>query len=229
MKSLFITGTDTEIGKTFVTCGMLTALRRQEIHAAPMKPIAAGTTMQQGQRLNEDVHQLIAAYAEPIDATLVNPFCFDAAIAPHIAAVLEKRSVDLDTIDAAFAVLKAAHDCVLVEGAGGFLVPLSDTQSMATLPTRLGLDVVLVVGMRLGCLNHALLTAEAIHSRGLTLAGWVANTVDAQMRVFDENVGTLRTHLNAPCLGVIPRIDERDTIQAAARCADHLQIDALAK
>lgn len=227
MNSFFITGTDTEIGKTFVLGALLLALRNRGVNIAPMKPIAAGTVRQNGVVLNEDVHTLLEIYGRPINVSLVNPFCFDAPIAPHIAAAREHRAIDPVTIVSAFQQLCASHDGVLVEGAGGFLVPLSSTTSMSVLPTMLGLDVILVVGLRLGCINHALLTAEAIAARGLRLAGWVANTVDPDMACVDENVATLTAMIAAPCLGVLPRISQNGVLAQAALSATHLQIDAL--
>ena len=226
MKHFFITGTDTEVGKTFVACALMAALCARGIRVAPLKPVAAGTIVQNGSARNEDVHALLAVYGAPIDAALVNPYCFADPIAPHIAALREQRTIDLTVIDRAFHKLAAAHDCVLVEGAGGFLVPLSMTESMSVLPTRLGLDVILVVGMRLGCLNHALLTVEAIHARGLRLAGWVANTIDPDMACFADNVETLQRMINAPCLGVVPRM-AADVRAAAQQTSTHMQIDAL--
>jgi dethiobiotin synthetase len=231
-KSFFITGTDTEIGKTFITCGLIEAFRQANIRAAPMKPIAAGTLVQNGVMLNEDVHQLLNAYAAPINIAKVNPYCFDEAIAPHLAARHEGRAVDMAVIIDAHADLSASHDVVLVEGAGGFLVPLSDSVSMSVLPQQLRCEVILVVGMRLGCLNHALLTAEAIQSRGLKLAGWVANTVDAHMSCLDENVETLTQLLPAPCLGIVPRLRVApDTMMAetAKKIAAYLRIESLLK
>ncbi len=227
MNSFFITGTDTEIGKTFVLCALLLALRNRGVNIAPMKPVAAGTVRQRGVVLNEDVHTLLEIYGRPIEASLVNPFCFDAPIAPHIAAAREHRAIDPAVIESAFQQLRASHDGVLVEGAGGFLVPLSSTTSMSVLPTMLGLDVILVVGLRLGCINHALLTAEAITARGLRLAGWVANTVDPHMACFNENIATLTTMIAAPCLGVVPRIEIGDAPSRASRAASHLQIATL--
>lgn len=227
MKSYFVTGTDTEVGKTFVMCGLLVALRRHGIDAAPMKPISAGLIEQDGVALNEDVHQLLAAYSRPIDHKLVNPFAFQHPIAPHLAAAAEGRAISLDAIDDAFKQLADAHPCVLVEGAGGFLVPLSAEESMAVLPQRLGLDVILVVGMRLGCLNHALLTVEAIRARGLVLAGWVANRIDPDMRAADENIAALKSMLDAPLLGVVPRITEADGLRAAQAVAAYLQVEPL--
>ncbi len=234
MKSFFITGTDTGIGKTFVACALMVALRARGINVAPMKPVAAGTVFQDGIERNEDVHTLLALYGRQIDASLVNPYCFAPPIAPHIAAAREDRAVDLAVIESAFRQLCASHDCVIVEGAGGFLVPLSATESMSVLPERLGLEVILVVGMRLGCLNHALLTVEAILARGLRLAGWAANTLDPDMACFAENVATLKETVAAPFLGILPRlprpaqqIANNDVIGAAHSVAVHLQIEPL--
>jgi dethiobiotin synthetase len=227
VKHFFITGTDTEIGKTFVTCGLLLALRGKGIHAAPMKPIAAGAVMRGAALANEDVHDLVTVYGGPIEVSMVNPYCFQEPIAPHIAAMHDGVAVDMRVIESAFTQLAASHDTVLVEGAGGFLVPLSNTESMSALPQRLGLEVLLVVGMRLGCLNHALLTAEAIRARGLRLAGWVANTVDASMSCFDENVESLTQRLGAACLGVVPRIAEQNLVARATATASHLNIEPL--
>ncbi|MFN5190847.1 MAG: dethiobiotin synthase [Burkholderiales bacterium] len=227
MKRFFVTGTDTEIGKTFVTCGLLVALRDRGISAAPMKPIAAGTIEQDGVSANEDVHALLATYGKPLRTSLVNPYCFREPIAPHIAAAQENRVVDLASIRTAYDTLRSSHDTVLVEGAGGFLVPLSATESMSFLPVTLELDVILVVGMRLGCLNHALLTAEAIDARGLRLAGWVANTVDTNMSCFAENVATLTAALPAPCLGIVPRLPPSCPTASAKVAATFLNIEPL--
>ncbi len=226
MRSFFITGTDTEIGKTFVACAMMHAFHQRGVSVAPMKPIAAGTVVLDGVTANEDVHQLMAAYGSPIDPMLVNPYCFAEPIAPHIAARHESRTIDLTVTRDAFKQLRVLHDSVLVEGAGGFLVPMSSTASMAELPAQLDLDVVLVVGMRLGCLNHALLTAEAIRARGLRLAAWVANTVDPKMASFDENIETLKQQLNAPCLGVLPRM-QGETSAVTQNAAALLDVEPL--
>jgi len=227
VRRYFITGTDTEIGKTFVTCGLLHAFRIRGFNAAPMKPIAAGATPRNCVLANEDVHELIAAYGKPISPSLVNPYCFREAIAPHIASAHDGVTVDLQTVQAAFTEIAGTHHTVLVEGAGGFLVPLSDTESMSMIPQTLDLAVVLVVGMRLGCLNHALATAEVIRARGLALAGWIANTVDPNMACFDENIQSLKLRLNAPCLGVVPRIQESDISRRAAVTSNYLDIEPL--
>ncbi len=242
MNSFFITGTDTEIGKTFSTCALMLALRAHGVNVAPMKPIAAGavaitnmtagTAVQQNTvALNEDVHTLCAVYAKPIDHKLVNPYCFNEPIAPHIAAHRQKITVSFDVIQSAFNALHRTHDTVLVEGAGGFLVPLSDDESMAAIPQRLQLPVILVVGLRLGCINHALLTVEAIAARGLTLAGWIGNTIDPQMSARAENIITLETAISARCLGILPRIRAhtitREPITVATEAAAYLQVEPL--
>lgn len=197
----FITGTDTEIGKTFVACALLHALRQQGFQAVGMKPVAAGLD---SDGKNEDVEQLIAASGYKAPRAWVNPYALRAAIAPHIAAAEENIQIELPTIVSAFEQLYASADAVLVEGVGGFCVPLSSTRDSADLAVALGLPLILVIGMRLGCLNHALLTQEAILARGLKLAGWVANRIDPDMSHFDENLLALDERIGAPLLGVIP-------------------------
>jgi dethiobiotin synthetase len=227
MKSYFITGTDTEIGKTFATCALIVALRARGLRVAPMKPVAAGSIVKNGVNLNEDVHALCTVYGAPIDTTLVNPYCYTAPIAPHIAAAREGITPSITAIEDTFAKLASTHDTVLVEGAGGFLVPFTNTISLSALPVRLQTPVILVVGLRLGCLNHALLTAEAIRARGIILAGWIGNVIDPAMSALNENIATLKQQLLAPCLGVIPRIVADDVTTAARQSATYLQIDAL--
>ena len=232
MKSHFITGTDTGVGKTFVTAALLSGLRARGLRVAPMKPVAAGTVEINGQLINDDVALLQEISQHRYALADVNPYCLAEAIAPHIAATRENVRIDMTVIAAAFARLAANADCVLVEGAGGFLVPLSATQSMAEIPMALKLDVIMVVAMRLGCLNHALLTAEAIRTRGLHLAGWVANSVGAtQMPAFDENLASLKLMLDAPCLGVLPHMitgSAGNATAAATLAASHLRLDSLA-
>ena len=196
----FITGTDTEIGKTFVACALLHAFRSTGTRAVAMKPIAAGCD-EDG--VNDDVERLLAASSFAPPRRLVNPYAFRAAIAPHIAATEEGRHIELPTIAAAFAELRRMADVTLVEGVGGFCVPLDATADTADLAALLALPLILVVGMRLGCINHALLTAQAIAARGLPLAGWVANRIDPAMSRFAENLAALRSRLPAPLLGVV--------------------------
>lgn len=196
----FVTGTDTEIGKTFVSCVLLHALRRAGLRATAMKPVAAGCD---GHGVNDDVERLLAASSIVAPRSLVNPYLFQPAIAPHIAAADEGTTIDLARIAGAFAALRELADAIVVEGVGGFCVPLGDTCDSADLAAMLGLPVVLVVGMRLGCINHALLTQQAIEARRLPLAGWVANRIDPQMSRFPENLAALQARLRAPLLGVV--------------------------
>jgi dethiobiotin synthetase len=209
-RGLFVTGTDTEIGKTLVAAGLLHAYRRAGLRAAGMKPAAAGCVDTPRPRWNEDVETLRAAsnVAAPDDE--INPYLFEEWIAPHIAAARHGVAVSLELIAARFEALSRRADAVVVEGAGGFLVPLNDREDFSDLAVRLGLPVVLTVGMRLGCINHALLTQEAILARGLPFAGWVANRVDPAMQAYEENLATLKQKLRAPMLAEIPRMDPPD-------------------
>lgn len=232
MKNFFITGTDTDVGKTFIACALLHALSARGLRAVPMKPIAAGTIDACGIDMNADVAALREVSATKAPLADINPYCFVEPIAPHLAAAHQQVVVEMHGIRAAFDRLDADADTVLVEGAGGFLVPLSVSQSMAELPALLGLDVILVAGMRLGVLNHALLTVEAIRARGLTLAGWIANTplAGAAMLAFDENVATLQRMIDAPLLGIVPYdVQSTDTRERARRASAYLQIDVLLK
>jgi dethiobiotin synthetase len=171
------------------------------LSALGMKPVAAGVD---AAGVNEDVAALVAASSFAAPPERVNPYCFADPIAPHIAAREAGATIAAAPVLAAFAELGRQADVVVVEGVGGFLVPLADGFDAADLAAALALPLILVVGMRLGCLNHALLTQEAIRARGLRLAGWIANRVDPQMSRFDENLATLQTRLDAPLLGVIP-------------------------
>lgn len=203
-QAFFVTGTDTGVGKTHVTCALLHATRRQGRVAVGMKPIAAGV---ENDGRNSDVAHLLAAssIAPPLD--WVNPFLYDPFIAPHIAARAAGRPIEIPVIQRAFERLQALAEVVWVEGVGGFLVPLDEERDTADLACVLALPVILVVGMRLGCLNHALLTAEAIARRGLTLVGWAANRIDPAMACFEANLDALRARLEAPLVGVIPHGD----------------------
>ncbi|WP_298602737.1 dethiobiotin synthase [Zoogloea sp.] len=216
MTAFFIAGTDTEIGKTFVTCALLHAARARGLKALGMKPIAAGAEQQGDELINEDAARLRAAGSFDPGLALLNPYCLKSPIAPHIAAAEEGVVIEPAPILTAFAALKAQADIVLVEGVGGFRVPLGKDYDTADLARDLALPVILVVGMRLGCINHALLTAEAIAARGLTLAGWVANQVDPAMLRFEQNLAALTERLPAPLLGVTPFQEDGDAARAAA-------------
>lgn len=215
-RAWFLTGTDTEIGKTFVTCSLLHAARSSGQRALGMKPVAAGAECVDGEWINEDAASLRAAGSFDPGLARLNPYCFTNPIAPHIAAAEEGIAIESDRIRKAFEGLRAEADVVIVEGVGGFRVPLRDDYDTADLARDLALPVILVVGMRLGCINHALLTVEAIAARRLTLAGWVANRIDPAMLRFDENLAALKARIDAPLLGVVPYVTEGDPAAAAA-------------
>jgi dethiobiotin synthetase len=200
-RGLFVTGTDTGVGKTRVAVSLIHALRVQGLRVAAMKPVSAGSAPGD---LHEDVAALLQAANVAADVRDVNPYAFEPAIAPHIAAEQAGVRIDLAVIAAAYARLAAQADAVVVEGAGGWRVPLNEAEDMADLAQHLGLPVVLVVGLRLGCLNHALLTAESIVRRQLPWAGWVGNQIDPAMAQQAANVEALRTRLPGPCLGIQP-------------------------
>ncbi|MGB5063325.1 MAG: dethiobiotin synthase [Candidatus Competibacter sp.] len=213
-QAFFVTGTDTGVGKTHVTCALLHATRQRGRTAIGMKPIAAGV---EADGRNDDVVQLLAASSTQPPVELVNPFLYTSPIAPHIAAQETGRPIEIVVIQQAFERLQALADVVWVEGVGGFRVPLDERYDTADLARILALPVILVVGMRLGCLNHALLTAEAITRRGLTLAGWVANRIDPAMACFEANLDTLRAWLDAPLLGVAPHGESPEQLALALR------------
>lgn len=200
----FVTGTDTDIGKTFVACALLRVAQARGLVAVGMKPVAAGAEQIGNEWVNDDVARLRAAGSFDPGLADLNPYCFRSAIAPHIAAADEGIRIVPGRITAALGRLRARADVVIVEGAGGFLVPLDERYDTADLAAALALPVILVVGMRLGCLNHALLTAQAVTARGLPLAGWVANRIDPLTLRFEENLAALRSRIPAPLLGVVP-------------------------
>lgn len=209
----FLTGTDTEIGKTFITCVLLERARQLGLSAVGLKPVAAGTDAEGN---NEDVENIRAASSLALPLRTINPYCFSAAVAPHIAAAEEGVAIEFAPIQAACATARQQADLVIVEGVGGFRVPLGVDRDSADLAVALGLPVILVIGMRLGCINHALLSVEAIQARGLQIAGWVANRIDPQMARFAENLATLQGALTAPLLGTVPYAPAGGTIGAAA-------------
>ncbi|WP_372525718.1 dethiobiotin synthase [Piscinibacter sp.] len=213
---LFVIGTDTEVGKTLVSCALLHRLRERHAAVVGMKPISAGASGDD----SDDVNQLRAAGSLRVSPELDNPYALPEPLSPHIAARRAGVGIDIELIVARYRRLAALADAVVVEGAGGFCVPLSDTHSGADLAQALGLPVVLVVGLRLGCLNHALLTHEAIRARGLVLAGWVANRIDPAMQAQDDNVATLRARLAAPLLADIPRLAAAQPTQVRIRLPD---------
>jgi dethiobiotin synthetase len=212
-QAYFLTGTDTEIGKTFITCALLHRARQRGLKAAGIKPVAAGTD---AANRNEDVENIRAASNVTLAPEVINPYCFTAAIAPHLAAAEQGVIIDFAPILSACASARQQADLLIVEGVGGFRVPLGVDRDSADLAVALALPVILVVGLRLGCINHALLTAEAIAARGLTLAGWVTNRIDPDMPRADDNIAALRERLGAPLLGSMPRIAGNDPAAAAS-------------
>ena len=216
-KAYFVTGTDTEVGKTAVSCALLEAARGAGLRTAAVKPVAAG--LDENGR-NEDAVQLMASMTESMEYAQVNPVALAPPIAPHIAAAQAGRNMQASRLAGICrGVIMGPADLVLVEGAGGWRVPISPRETLADLARELQLPVILVVGMRLGCLNHALLTAEAVQRDGLTLAGWVANQPGERMNCHEENLDTLRRMLPAPCLGELPRLAPWDP-QLAAESLD---------
>lgn len=222
-KTLFVTGTDTGVGKTLISAAVLHHLGRHHARVVGMKPVAAGLIEHQGAMVSEDVLMLRAASSQPVPAELDNPVALPDPLSPHLAARRAGRSVRVADLLAPARRLQAMADALLVEGAGGWRVPLNDDETLADLAAALGAPVLLVVGMRLGCLNHALLTAEAIRRDGLMLAGWVANRIDRDMACFDENLATLQSRLQAPLWGVVPWCDQPDPARIALELPEDFQ------
>lgn len=200
----FVTGTDTGVGKTLVSAALLHTLARHHARVVGMKPVAAGLVRQGGEWVSDDALALRAASTVAVPPALDNPVMLPEPLSPHLAAARAGRRVGVAELVASHQQLKRFADVVLVEGSGGWRVPLNEGETLADLAAALALPVVLVVGLRLGCLNHALLTAEAVRADGLHLAGWVANSLDLAMACRDENIATLRQRLGAPLLGVLP-------------------------
>jgi dethiobiotin synthetase len=220
----FITGTDTDVGKTTIAAGLLRAARLAGLSTAAVKPVAAGCELTADGLRNSDALALLAECSEPLRYAEVNPVALAPAIAPHLAAAEAAVSLDLTALTTAVqAVLAKQADFTLVEGAGGWRVPLHDSATLAHLAMALQLPVIVVVAVRLGCINHALLTVEAIERDGLHVAGWVANLLEPQMPCLEENITSLAARISAPCLGRVPRLSEA----SAAAVARHLDLSRL--
>jgi dethiobiotin synthetase len=202
-RGVFVTGTDTEVGKTVVATALVRTLVGAGLKVAVMKPVAAGAAATPEGPRNEDAVALMEAANASNVYSLVNPYCLEIPASPHIAAAKAGISLEFPRIAFAFETLAQTADLVVVEGAGGWYAPINHTQTMADLASALGLPVLLVVGLRLGCLNHALLTARAVEAQGLPLAGWFANHVEPAFEHSEENVATLESRLGAPLLGSI--------------------------
>lgn len=223
--TLFITGTDTGAGKTYVAAALLHRLHGEGYRACGFKPVAAGAIDTRDGPNNEDVIAMQAAAGTQEPRRRVNPYLFQLPAAPHLAAEKEGRGIRIATLDQAHRELAADYDVVVAEGAGGWLVPLDEVWTLGEWVAEHDWPVILVVGMRLGCLNHALLSAEAI-ARRTRLAGWIANVLPPAMPLLDENIATLRHRLAAPLLGIIP---ENADLGAAAQALDLTTLAPLLK
>jgi dethiobiotin synthetase len=221
--AVFVTGTDTGVGKTRVAAALCRGLAAGGTRVAAMKPVASGCTLTPEGLRNDDALMLLAAANVPARYSDVNPYAFAPAIAPHIAAREAGVNIDFDVLDRAYERLRLRSRVLIVEGAGGWLAPLDAVRSFADLAAHWRMDVVLVVGMRLGCLNHALLTAESIERRGLRLRGWVANSIDPYFERLAENISSLADRISAPCLGVFSFAPQADP----GVLAQSLAVDAL--
>jgi dethiobiotin synthetase len=211
----FVTGTDTDAGKTVVALGLVAALQARGMRVGVQKPVAAGADRTPDGLRNADALALSAQSGLDLSYEVVNPWCFEPPIAPHIAAAKIGCEIRFAPVLAALSRIAAASDAVVVEGAGGWRVPLGPDGDMGALAVDAGLPVILVVGLRLGCLNHALLTTDAIRSSGCTLAGWVGNVLDPQMAELEANVATLHELIPVPCLGVVPRLPHPAPLRVA--------------
>ena len=203
----FITGTDTGIGKTIVSTLLIQHFIAQGEKVIGMKPIASGAQIVDGRLQNEDARALLTASNVAVSYELINPYCFAPAIAPHIAAAKSQTIISFAHILDCYAQLSAQAERIIIEGVGGWRVPLDDQHDVADLALQFNVPVILVVGMRLGCLNHAVLSAEAILAKGCNLIGWVANCVDPEMPAFEDNLASLRLRITRPLLAVIPHLN----------------------
>lgn len=221
MSKFFVAGTDTEVGKTYVSCRLLELAHHQGKSSLGLKPVAAGCDMDDGEFKNEDALALMGSSSIKLPYSQVNPVALPDACSPHIAAARAGKSISASRLAGyCRGALMQKIDFALVEGAGGWRVPISSRETMASLARELGYPVILVVGLRLGCINHALLTAEAIRRDGLKIAGWVGNQLSGEpMPYLEENISTLRSALDAPFVGVLP-FDEKPDIKALGNVLD---------
>ncbi|MFV8570435.1 dethiobiotin synthase [Marinobacter sp. SBS5] len=228
-KTYFVTGTDTEVGKTIVSAAILEAAKAQGKRTIAMKPIASGCDQTPEGLRNEDALMLQAAITEAIAYDVINPIALEPAIAPHVAAAQAGKQVSAQRlIGFCRGVQMRPADLMLIEGAGGWRVPLNDRETYAAVPREMGLGVILVVPLKLGCINQAMLTAEAIRADGLTVAGWVANHPESEpMSCEQETLDYLVTHLEAPCLGILPWVDEVPVAEMPAVLARYLNVSPL--
>lgn len=230
MKAYFITATDTDAGKTFVSAGLLQNWSNQGYKTLGFKPVASGCQVTPEGLRNDDALKLMAAANVSLDYEIINPYSFAPAIAPHIAALQDGVTIDLQEIVTHIFQHQQKADYMLVEGVGGWLVPLNEQQNVADLACLLNFPVILVVNLRLGCINHALLTAQAIEQSGLTIAGWIANSAEPDvagqnsMTHLEENIHSIKSRINAPLLGVIPHLSGTE-LNNKSRFADFVNME----
>ena len=210
MTNFFITGTDTGVGKTWFTVAFMAALKRRGLNVMGMKPIATGAEKIKDRLINEDAKLIMQNCSQTVSYDLINPFVFELPSAPHVAAKHEGVVIDLDQIIKNYYLLKSMCDALVVEGVGGWRVPVTDKYSLADLVSKLNLSVILVVGMRLGCINHAILTAEAINADGLNLCGWASSHLDRVYFKSEETIKTLKKQLDCPHIGDLPHNSDFD-------------------
>lgn len=222
-RALFVTGTDTGVGKTVIAAALLRGLRERGQRVAGMKPVASGCRRSPDGIVSDDARALIAEASESAPYRIVNPYAFIPPIAPHVAAVEAGTRIDLRELERAYRILSGLADVVVIEGAGGWLTPLDAKHSLADFARKVKADVVLVVGLRLGCLNHALLSAQAIEHSGLKLAGWVANAIDPGFERVSDNVRALQERLKAPLLGQVAHL----STPGAAAAVEYLRLEPL--
>jgi dethiobiotin synthetase len=235
LPGFFVAGTDTEVGKTLVSGALILKLRELGKEAIGFKPVVAGTYPgQNGQPLNEDLETLRIASNLQQGQSSICPYILDTPAAPHLVAKAKGIRLELETMLKAYKDLQQGKGCVVVEGAGGFLVPINDQQDLGVFAQQIQLPVILVVGMKLGCINHALLTVEAIRARKLVIAGWIGNTLNQEMGLLTENIETLQSRISAPLLGLIPKLptniqklsNEPYSLEALKFAAQHIQLPA---
>jgi dethiobiotin synthetase len=216
-KVLFITGTDTDVGKTEVAAGLVELANQKGLRTGAIKPVAAGCEDHGDGPQNDDALKLQSLASVELSYQQVNPIALDLPMAPHIAAQEQGKALSANRLTGfCRGVTLLPMDFLVIEGAGGWRVPINKRETMADIPKQLNAEVILVVGIRLGCINHALLTAQAIRMDGLKIAGWVANILDTEMLRIDENIDTLKQMLIEPCLGVVPRFTDISPQQVAA-------------
>lgn len=227
-RGFFITGTDTDVGKTTVALGLMVALKNAGLTVAAMKPVSAGCVRTDHGLRNDDAVRLMQQASTDLPYALVNPYAFEPAIAPHIAAEEQQVEMDIDCLLRAYRQIAEQVEVVIIEGAGGWQVPLNRQQTMADLAQALQADVIQVVGLKLGCLNHALLTAQSIAAQGLRHTAWVANHPNADMPYAAENIQALQQRLPGRCLGIVPALTPVDAGPVRAEdIARHLDIGAI--